>query len=63
MKSHKGWEYFSDIWLVLLAMFLISGVCLSEFGLVNYRKDIVGVCLSDLKLVIDLESSIRGILF
>ena len=63
MRSHRGWEYFSDFWLVLLAMFLISGVCLSEFGLVNYRKDIVGVCLSDLKLVIDLESSIRGILF
>ena len=44
-------------------MFLISGVCLSEFGLVNYRKENVGVCLSDLKLVISLESSIRGILF
>ena len=44
-------------------MFLISGVCLSEFGLVNYRKEIIGVCLSDLKLVIDLESSIRGMFF
>ena len=44
-------------------MFLISGVCLSEFGLVNYRKDIVGVCLSDPKLVIDLESSLRGMFF
>ena len=47
----------------MLAMFLISGVCLSEFGLVNYRKDIVGVCLSDPKLVIDLESSLRGMFF
>ena len=63
MKSHSRWECSSDFCLVLLAMFLISGVCLSEFGLVNYRKDIVGVCLSDPKLVIDLVSSIRGILF
>ena len=63
MKSHSRWECSSDFWLVLLAMFLISGVSLSEFGLVNYRKDIVGVCLSDPKLVIDLESSLRGMFF
>ena len=44
-------------------MFLISGVCLSKFSLVNYRREIIGVCLSDLKLVIDLESSIRGMFF
>ena len=44
-------------------MFLISGVCLSEFGLVNYNKENVGVCLSDLKLEIDLESSLRGMFF
>ena len=44
-------------------MFLISGVCLSEFGLVNYWKEIIGVCLSDLKLVKSLESSIRGMFF
>ena len=29
----------------------------------NSRKEIIGVCLSDLKLVIDLESSIRGMFF
>ena len=44
-------------------MFLISGVCLSEFGLVNHRKENIGVCLSDLKLVINLESSIGGMSF
>ena len=44
-------------------MFLISGVCLSKFSLVNYRREIIGVCLSDLKLVIDFESSIRGMFF
>ena len=48
---------------MLLATFLISGVCLSKFSLVNYRREIIGVCLSDLKLVIDLESSIRGMFF
>ena len=44
-------------------MFLISGVCLSKFSLVNYRREIIGVCLSDLKLVIDFESLIRGMFF